>query len=100
MAVPRVAVDRRDGGTGGRTPTWRDRLAEAFGVWEWITTVGVVMLLVGLWFWFGGGPALAGVGALVVWMGIAGGRAAAAATIVVDEADGGGRRGPTLEEVG
>lgn len=66
---------------------WRV-LADAFGVFDWITVLGVTMLLVGLWAWVGGGPALAGVGALVVWMGIAGGRAAArAATAAADVVD-------------
>ncbi|GAB3856621.1 hypothetical protein GCM10029963_53300 [Micromonospora andamanensis] len=54
---------------------WRG-LVDVFGVFDWITVLGVAMLLAGLWVWFGTGPALAGVGALVVWMGIAGGRAA------------------------
>ncbi len=64
---------------------WRG-LVDVFGVFDWITTLGVAMLLAGLWVWFGTGPALAGVGALVVWMGIAGGRAAArAAASDVDE---------------
>ncbi|GIJ36694.1 hypothetical protein [Micromonospora andamanensis] len=64
---------------------WRG-LVDVFGVFDWITVLGVAMLLAGLWVWFGTGPALAGVGALVVWMGIAGGRAAArAAAGDVDE---------------
>ncbi|MEU7617197.1 hypothetical protein AB0B27_14035 [Micromonospora rifamycinica] len=64
---------------------WRG-LVDVFGVFDWITTLGTVMLLAGLWVWVGTGPALAGVGALVVWMGIAGGRAAArAAAVDVDE---------------
>ncbi|MBX7264932.1 hypothetical protein KIF24_01925 [Micromonospora sp. Llam7] len=64
---------------------WRG-LVDVFGVFDWVTTAGTAMLLAGLWVWFGTGPALAGVGALVVWMGIAGGRAAArAAAGDVDE---------------
>jgi hypothetical protein len=80
---------------------WRG-LVEAFSVFEWIITIGALMLLGGLWVWVGPGPAFTGVGALVVWMGIAGGRAAARAAAqaaAVDEpADEPGR--PVAVEVG
>ncbi|GGM14227.1 hypothetical protein [Micromonospora yangpuensis] len=55
------------------------RRARLVGVFELLSAAGVVMLLAGLWVWVGAGPALAVVGALVVWMGVAGGRAEARA---------------------
>lgn len=83
--------------TGARTPlaqrlaaaagaAWAT-LTDAFGVFEWVTTLGAVMLLAGLWLWFGAGPALTVVGGIVLVLGIAGGRAAAAAVsdVVVDD---------------
>ncbi|MFY1669504.1 hypothetical protein ACN27G_06050 [Plantactinospora sp. WMMB334] len=105
-----VVVDLTD--DGEQVPTRRQRVAAAaaavwrrldaeLGIWEWIVAVGVVMLLVGLWVAVGFGVACAVVGALVVWMGIAGGRAAAAArnAVEVDQAPAGPGDRPVLAEV-
>ncbi|PZG14430.1 hypothetical protein C1I95_21810 [Micromonospora craterilacus] len=85
VAEPQRPPTRAERVAAAAGDAWRG-LVDVFGVFDWITTVGVVMLLAGMWVCFGVGPALAGVGALVVWMGIAGGRAAArAAAGDVDE---------------
>ncbi|MEW2383369.1 hypothetical protein AB0873_14940 [Micromonospora sp. NPDC047707] len=99
-AGPRTRAERVAAAAG---VAWRG-LVDAFSVFDWITTLGVVMLLAGLWASVGAGPALAAVGALVVWMGIAGGRAearaasAAAAEGVDEHQDDEPRRRPAVVE--
>ncbi|HET8684986.1 MAG TPA: hypothetical protein VFM54_24400 [Micromonosporaceae bacterium] len=69
---------------------WR-ALADAFSAWDAICAVGLLMLLGGLCFWVGPAAAFAGVGGLVLTLGIAGGRAAARAAAgqaAGDAADG------------